>query len=306
MSGGRSQIEAVLRAALYSLEAKNPLLVPFRYAGLPLPVRLVNGFSIPGPNVSREVAMSLLRFSYLGGELSTAGGGRVNWRVSFDTHEISTPQGIRFDLESFEPVIFAETYLQDVHNAGADLSDKIVIDAGAFVGDTALYFAQRGANVRAYEPDPENFRLLLRNLTLNPELAVRIRPFNSAVGNHGMMRVGVGLRGGSGPHAQTSRVVEVPSVSLEDVLEDCPGHQAFLLKADCKGAEFDFVGQPALTGFERLSIEYSADLRGSDIDALARQVETSGFSVSRIFKHNSFHYSLLRHGTIQADRVGAW
>jgi FkbM family methyltransferase len=48
-----------------------------------------------------------------------------------------------------------------------------VLDVGAFVGDTALYYARRGAFVMVVEPVPGNFELMLRNLELNPDLSER-------------------------------------------------------------------------------------------------------------------------------------
>ena len=57
-----------------------------------------------------------------------------------------------------------------------------VLDVGAFVGDTALYYARRGAFVVAVEPVPGNFELMLRNLELNPDLKSGILPINAAVG----------------------------------------------------------------------------------------------------------------------------
>jgi len=49
---------------------------------------------------------------------------------------------------------------------------------GAFVGDTALYYANFGAIVYAYEPHPVNFYWLKKNIELNPQLKDRIKIFN--------------------------------------------------------------------------------------------------------------------------------
>jgi len=50
-----------------------------------------------------------------------------------------------------------------------------------FVGDTALYYARRGAFVVTVEPLPSNYEVMLRNLELNPELKLKIVPVNAAV-----------------------------------------------------------------------------------------------------------------------------
>jgi predicted O-methyltransferase YrrM len=48
--------------------------------------------------------------------------------------------------------------------------DSIVVDVGAFVGTHTLAFARRvnsGGQVYAFEPQPDHFRLLQRNVTEN-------------------------------------------------------------------------------------------------------------------------------------------
>jgi FkbM family methyltransferase len=48
------------------------------------------------------------------------------------------------------------------------LKNRIVIDLGAFVGDSAIYFVLRGARrVIALEPNPEAFKEMLENIKLN-------------------------------------------------------------------------------------------------------------------------------------------
>lgn len=299
----RETIETGLRGGLYAFEARNPLTVIARRFGLPVRIRLLNGFAIPGTGVARSTAVDLVRLSYMGADISTvAVSNPVTWVVSLDRGEIITPGGIRFDLTSMEPAIFAETFLYGVHDVGTDLAGKVVVDAGAFVGDTSLLYASLGASVLAFEPDPTNYRLLLGNLERNPEIAGRVRTFNAAVGNHGYLTLGAGLRGGSGAFVKSSKTVQVPCMNLEEILNQCPDRTAFLLKADCKGTEFDLVDQPALSKFERLSIEYSADLRGKDVSDLARRIEGFGFEITQVVKHNPFHYSLRAHGTIRAVR----
>ncbi|WP_243668864.1 FkbM family methyltransferase [Vulcanisaeta sp. JCM 16161] len=60
---------------------------------------------------------------------------------------------------------------------------KDVVDVGAFIGDTAIYFIMRGANrVVAVEPHPKAFRELIRNVELNG-LINRVIPINAALGS---------------------------------------------------------------------------------------------------------------------------
>ena len=66
---------------------------------------------------------------------------------------VELPNGIKFSVNKFDALIFAETFLRDVHFSDFDLESKVVVQAGGFIGDTALYYASRGARVFSFEPD---------------------------------------------------------------------------------------------------------------------------------------------------------
>src|SRR6266851_1823796 len=49
-----------------------------------------------------------------------------------------------------------------------DYRGGVVIDIGAYIGDTAVYFAKNGAaEVYSYEPNPINYEYLKKNINLN-------------------------------------------------------------------------------------------------------------------------------------------
>jgi FkbM family methyltransferase len=224
-------------------------------------------------------------------------GDRLIWGL----HEgvLSTPSGLRFHLRSVTPIAFLETFHYDIHFAGNDLRGQTVVDGGAFVGDTALYFAQRGAEVLAYEPDPENLANLKENLELNPELAGRIHPHPEALGVDGDVAFHSGLKGASGIHAAGGVRIRTPSVALESALEGRT--HAYLLKSDCKGAEFALAQQPAIGRFDRLAIEYTTGPDTGTLSDLLNAVKRIGFSW-RIRKQNALPIPLEEHGLLEARR----
>lgn len=251
------------------------------------------------------LAINLVRLSYFGATLTTPDDARWGtWVVSFDDGTLRTPEGIRFCLDSLEPGIFAETYIHQIHFFGFDLKGKAIVDVGGFVGDTALYFAYHGAKVFVYEPDPMNHSLLLRNLRLNPGLADHITVWNKAVGVQGSIPMGIGLKGGSGIHASSPHTQLLPSVDLTGVLEENHILKGDILKLDSKGTEFDLLSQPALSQFDFVSCEYSADLVGRSPQILLDYLKKAGFDHVRVFKHNCFYYRIQDHGTIQAMKGG--
>lgn len=266
-------------------------------------LRFRDGFTMSVHPSNLELAVSLVRLSYFGATLATPTEPKWGaWTVSFENGTIQTPEGIIFDLESIEPAIFAETYIHQIHFFGFDLSTRIVIDVGGFVGDTALYFAHHGARVIVYEPDPSNYSMLQRNLALNPGLAERVTTWNKAVGLQGSMPIAVGLHGGSGAYATSPRLERLESVDLAGLLRENGLSHADILKLDAKGTEFSLLFEPSLSNFDFLSCEYSADLAKRSPSVLIEAIKRAGFSHARVFKHNCFYYSLQEHGTIQASR----
>ena len=92
------------------------------------------------------------------------------------------PDGVLLTVDSFNSIII-ETWLYDIHYLGFNLNNWFILDIGAFVGDTALYYAKRGAFVVAIEPLLSNYEIMVKNLELNPELKSRIIPINAAIAN---------------------------------------------------------------------------------------------------------------------------
>lgn len=110
----------------------------------------------------------------------------------------------------------------------------IIIDAGANVGYSALFFAHQfpDATVLAIEPDPETFRVLAENARSCP----RIVPINAAVWKHDK---GVQLQNASEPSWARSVADQgaVRSFTLDALKRTVPDAELLILKLDIEGAE---------------------------------------------------------------------
>jgi FkbM family methyltransferase len=226
------------------------------------------------------------------------------WRVDWQNKILILPNGLRFYLCSVDPLIFSETYIHDIHFVGFDLKDKVIVDIGAFVGDTALYYANFGAIVYAYEPHPVNFCWLKKNIELNPYLKDRINIFNKAVGKDEEIEISIGgnINGGFSIYGQAKgKALKVKSVSLRKILEENNLNNPYLLKADCKGCEYYIIEDDAISKFEKVKIEYTGFNRPK-VDYIISKLKSKGFSKFRIYKHNWLTYHLSDHGTIYAEK----
>jgi FkbM family methyltransferase len=173
-----------------------------------------------------------------------------------------------------------------------------VVDVGANVGVFAMLAANRGAQVVAYEPNPDTFRRLVANtaqwrvechhaavvgepcgslpLFLHPLRDTR----NTLLGERGGV---VNTRAFSQSPAGTlptyGETVEVPAVAISDVLaEPCD-----LLKIACEGGEFDIFAHVGdrLRNARRIVLELHTEMETEygDAERLVAGVRDAGFDV---------------------------
>jgi len=188
--------------------------------------------------------------------------------VEFETHEA-------VDATTIGVIFLRREY-------GAIGRDWTVIDVGANIGVFAVFAAEAGVRVFAYEPMPENYELLLRNLERN-DLLGQVQAFPLGVAARRERRsLFVAENNASHtmfPPAAGGRNVSVECVSLADVVADNAISQCDLLKLDCEGAEFEILeAVPAATldRIRRIRLEWHP---GYDLEELIAFLAGNGFRV---------------------------
>jgi FkbM family methyltransferase len=124
---------------------------------------------------------------------------------------------------------------------------KTVLDIGANVGATALYFSQIFPNARiyAFEPAPDNFAVLQRNVAN----CARIQAFNFALGaQDASLELFASDNpinfGGYSLHpagSDTSRKIRIPVRNVAAVLAELSLEKIDVVKVDTDGAEWDIL-----------------------------------------------------------------
>ncbi|GHV43967.1 hypothetical protein FACS1894204_00200 [Synergistales bacterium] len=118
----------------------------------------------------------------------------------------------------------------------------IVIDAGSWIGDFAAYASVKGAVSYAFEPDDENYAVLLKTAELNKN----IHPIKKGLGDK---KTKVKFAGGNSPVSkvvsrerknsplENVQIVEIETTTIDDFVEENGLERVDFIKSDIEGYE---------------------------------------------------------------------
>lgn len=169
---------------------------------------------------------------------------------------------------------------------------SVVVDIGAQIGVFSIKAASCDQSVRvfSFEPFPQNFAMLTKNIELN-KFEGRVIPFNQAVAaSDGAATFYIHTHDSGGgsiyPHGDpaTIREIKVPTVTLAHIFEKNKITQCAFMKIDCEGAELDIVRSAPRELFDRIAsftIEWHDDLNRDrmPLPAFKKFLEERGFKV---------------------------
>jgi FkbM family methyltransferase len=173
-------------------------------------------------------------------------------RVSFDQQTSTVAfddYRFAFDFEdkSAIPALDAVFATQIFGNHGVSFENKIIVDVGAYIGDSAIYFAKHGASrVIAYEPIKATFEYLTRNIALNKVENI-VRPFNkgvSGVREALLVRYNPALTSAASSvdhRLEAGSSVSVECITLADIFTENDINKVDVLKLNCEGCEFSTI-----------------------------------------------------------------
>ena len=234
--------------------------------------------------------------------------GQYNKTIKINQSEniVETFDGVKYNLEYIGAIV--EIFIRRIHDFYSNnLEGKIVLDLGASVGDTPLYFASRGATVYAVEMTKTNYDNMKKNIELNPELADKIIPIHLAFGKDEMVEYyqdslhRASTHGGASfvknKYGKNAEKHTVQGMTLRAIREKYNLNEIELLKVDCKGGEF-FLKEDELDNINTIKIEYYSLIPEHKVSSL---MEILKKFQTIIFKHTpNDNSSLLKHGNILA------
>lgn len=159
------------------------------------------------------------------------------------------------------------------------VKDKVVIDIGANIGDTAVYFALKGAkHIYAFEPYPYSYEIAIKNIKLN-NLKDKITLLNEGCSNiKEIIKVEANYKNiGSTDLKTFSKGNKINITTLSDIIKRFNINYSAILKIDCEGCEYGVLldtKNSDLRRFKQIQIEYHYGYLN-----LKKKLEAAGFIV---------------------------
>jgi FkbM family methyltransferase len=155
-------------------------------------------------------------------------------------------QPIYFRPGTVDVHTFREIFLRNEYDVKLPslLAPQIIIDAGANIGYTTLFFMKRFPNAKIFslEPNQENFELLKKNTSGYPN----IKPIQAAlwdkIGTIEILDKGYGARGfiveeTQGKERSTKVIESMKAITLESLVQEYKLTAIDILKMDIEGSE---------------------------------------------------------------------
>jgi FkbM family methyltransferase len=168
-------------------------------------------------------------------------GGFAVYRSERDT-------GTMIREDTTDPWVFQQIFILRDYQPLAGRGDvRVIIDAGAYVGYSAIYFAELypHAFIYALEPEEKNFQALQRNTRHYPN----IKAIQAALWKEdGFIDVDPGAGGEWAFHVMGTRAPshqQRPAVTIQSLMEQYRLPRIDILKMDIEGAEAEVFEAPA-------------------------------------------------------------
>jgi FkbM family methyltransferase len=199
--------------------------------------------------------------------------------------------GIEINAPGKHPILLTmvnETFFDKIHTL-SDISIKenaAVIDIGANIGIVSIFAALKTKNkVYAFEPSPENFKFLKTNVAINQ--LDNIVPYQVAVCDKTQKSMKLYMEHSVGnsllsEECNSGKYVEVPSITLQDIIDNIVCGEVDFLKMDCEGSEgliFSSTPMEYLRKIKEMEVEFHDKSSLLKHEELQKLMEKAGFEV---------------------------
>lgn len=211
--------------------------------------------------------------------------------ITHPTQVYANLSGLDYDLENDIVTVDGAKFYGGINNGEIanifikkqfdplPINGRVVVDIGANIGDSPVYFALKGAQrVIALEPFPKNYETAKKNITLNKLTDKIIFLMAACSSTKGFITIDPEEKSDIKSQVHESeRGIKVPTMTLEDII-NANSIESAVLKMDCEGCEYDAIlssSTSVLQRFTHMHLEYHYGYKN-----LKTKLEDSGFTVS--------------------------
>jgi FkbM family methyltransferase len=171
----------------------------------------------------------------------------------------------------------------------------VIVDIGAHIGVFSIAAAKRypAAKILSYEPLPENYELLKKNIEANKTR--NVSPFNLAIftkkgtGNlYFNRKFTAGCTLMKSVRNPVSETIKVKSVSVSDIFRTNKIRSIDLLKIDTEGAEYTILKSVHKNYFKKIRFIHSEFHAEKDEKGIKNLLERNGFTTKTVWSTGEY------------------
>jgi len=223
-----------------------------------------------------------------------SGQGKGVFHFAFEGRDLSFP----YDGDRYGALTVLNEFFVKEPYAGLDVNGLDVVDVGASIGDTPIYFCLKGARrVVALEPYPDTYAQAKRNISVNG-FDGRVTLLNEGAGASGWMRLTPEKRNLWANAVPASDGVDIRFNSLHDIITRF-GIERAALKFHGEGSEYEFLESASkedLARFPQVVLKYHYGAK-----RIVKKLEASGFTILRKW---DLHFSYNSHSSSPRYQAG--
>lgn len=187
-------------------------------------------------------------------------------------------EGLKFKADNSSWIFFES----DDYFDKFEIKDRVLLDIGGNVADTALKFVNSGGGkVYAFEPMHSLFEIALENIDLNPQYKNKICFYNKAISGKKGKIIIYESESNSGGHSQYHDggiEYSLDAITIDDAI-NCFNILPDILKMDCEGCEYNIILNSDLSIFNDIIFEYHSGIVNKPYSILVKKLMEEGFTV---------------------------